>query len=68
MDLRVNKKNDNEIIGIEKLWDILINTKNIEIQDEVSSVLEEICLNVKNPNSKQAITFWSHFFLNIFYF
>ena len=62
MDLRVNKTNDNEIIGIEKLWDILINTKNIEIQDEVSSVLSEICLNVKNPNSKQAITFWSNFF------
>ncbi len=60
-DLRVDEKNNNEIIGLNKLWHILIETNNNEIQNQVSSILSNICLNVKNPNSKNSIIFWSNF-------
>ena len=60
-DLRVYKTNINEIIGLNKLWEILTNTNNIEIQTEISNFLSDICLNVKDPSSDESITFWSNF-------
>ena len=67
-ELRVNKTSNNEIIGLNKLWEVLINNKNIEVQNEISSFLADICLNVKNPNSNEAITFWSNFISELIYY
>ena len=60
-DLRVDEKSYKAIIGLNKLWNILLYTNNNEIQNQVSSILSNICLNVKNPNSKNSTTFWSNF-------
>ena len=67
-ELRINKTSNNEIIGLKKLWEVLINNKNNEVQNEVSSFLADICLNVKNPNSNEAITFWSNFISELIYY
>ena len=60
-DLRVDKNKNNEITGLNKLWDVLISTKNIEVQNEISSFLADIYLNVTNPRSSDTINFWESF-------
>ena len=60
-DLRVDEINSKQIIGLHKLWNVLIYTNNTEIQNQVSNILSDICLNVKNPNSNNSKIFWSNF-------
>lgn len=57
--LRIN--NPSNIIGIEKLWELLLNTTiPIQVKDEISSLLCDICLNQKSFKSNETalIAFW----------
>ena len=57
----VKKADPNQIIGFTKLMDALIYTQNLETQKEISLLLTNICLNIINPKSKEAVTFWTNF-------
>ena len=57
----VNTSNPNEIIGLNQLFGILINNHKREIQKEICLFLANICLNVKNPKSKETMNYWSIF-------
>ena len=53
-----SKENCNDIIGYQKLLDILINTTNKEIQNDISDLLANIYFNIRFNNLDDYGVFW----------
>ena len=60
-DLKIGNNDLNSIIGYEKLWETLINSKNFDVQNNLSKLLYQICIGYKFPKKEEAKIYFNSF-------
>ena len=58
-------QNIKDIFGYEKLFQILLDTDNSEIQNDIQGLISEIYLNVKFSSMEKYKEFWNNYITNI---
>ena len=58
----ISCQSEKQIIGIDKLWELLINTENKKILEDLENFLCDICLSIRMKKIEDYEAFWREFF------
>ena len=61
----INVQLENQIIGLDKLWELLTNTEDEKILEDLENFLCKICLSIRMKEKADYERFWRQFFLII---